>query len=54
MATLYEMTAAAAQLYEMLLNEDIDEQTLNDRENCFYYAFIVKEVTNNVSAAEPV
>lgn len=30
MATLYEMTTDAARLYEMLLNEEIDEQTLND------------------------
>ena len=30
MATLYEMSAAARQLYEMLDNGDIDEQTVRD------------------------
>jgi hypothetical protein len=30
MATLYELTAQANTLYEMLQNEEIDEQTFND------------------------
>lgn len=30
MATLYEMTAQAMYLYELLQNEEIDEQTFND------------------------
>lgn len=30
MNTMYELTTAAQELYEMLSNEDIDEQTFND------------------------
>ncbi len=30
MSTMYELTTAAQELYEMLSNDDIDEQTFND------------------------
>jgi hypothetical protein len=34
MATLYEMTAQASELYELLQNEEIDEQTFLDTLEC--------------------
>lgn len=54
MANLYEMTEAAAQLYEMLLNDEIDEQTLNDTieamgagEKLESYSKIIRQLEND-------
>lgn len=54
MATLYEMTTAAEQLYEMLQNEDIDEQTLTDtieamgaEEKLESYVKIIRQLEND-------
>jgi hypothetical protein len=55
MATLYELTTAAAQLYEMLQAEEIDEKTFNDTleamgagEKVESYCKIIKQFQSDV------
>lgn len=55
MATIYEMTEAAAALYEMLQAEEIDEQTLNDTleamgaaEKVESYCKIIKQLQSDI------
>ena len=55
MATLYELTTAAAALYEMLQAEEIDEQTFNDTleamgatEKVESYCKLIKQLQSDV------
>lgn len=55
MATLYEMTTQAMQLYEMLQAEEIDEQTFNDTleamsvgEKVESYCKVIKQLQSDV------
>lgn len=54
MATLYELTAQAQTLYELLQNEEIDEQTFNDtleaigtEEKVEGYCHVIKELQSD-------
>lgn len=56
MATLYEMTAQATALYEMLQAEEIDEQTFNDTleamgtaEKVENYCKVIKQLQSDVA-----